>query len=626
MCRPRAVLTLAALSFAAALVSAQLPPSGSAVASRYTKREVLVPMRDGVRLHTAIYEPRCADAPCEPRPILLTRTPYGVHPYGPDRFPDTLGPSPLLDDGRFVVVHQDVRGRFMSEGEWIEVRPIDAAGRGPRATDESTDSWDTIAWLLSHVPRTTGRVGTWGVSYPGFYAAAGLVDAHPALVASSPQAPVIDYGGGDDAYHNGALMLLANFGFYASFYPRTGGPTTDSGWTPFDFGTEDGYAFFLGMGPLSQANRKYLHGRNAYWNEVVAHPDYDAYWKARAVAPRIGEVRTSVMTVGGWYDAEDLHGPLRLHARLRETSPRSVNRLVMGPWTHGGWTSGTGRRVGGIGLGSDTSTHYRADVERVFFEEALQGPGAAREPAAYVFDTGRHEWRAFDAWPPRGVSAASVYLAAGGRLDVRAPGERKAFDEYVSDPARPVPFVASVPTRVPSAWMTEDQRFVETRQDVLVYRGEPLAGDLTAAGPIGVTLHVSTTGTDADFVVKVIDEYPPGGDMGLHGRFSRLVRGEPFRARYRRARDRPEPLRPGVPDAVTFTMPDVFHTFRRGHRIVVHVQSSWFPLVDLNPQTFVRIPDAEPSDFKVATQRIYREAGRESRVTLRVWEAGAGSR
>jgi putative CocE/NonD family hydrolase len=615
MLRPRTSAVLVALSLAGALASAQLPPAGIAVASRYTKREALVPMRDGVRLHTAIYEPRCEKSPCPPRPILLTRTPYGVHPYGAAAFPDTLGPSALLDDGRYVVVHQDVRGRFMSEGDWVEVRPIDAAARGPRAVDESTDSYDTIAWLLANVPRNNGRVGTWGVSYPGFYAAAGLVDAHPALVASSPQAPVIDYGGGDDAYHNGALMLLANFGFYASFYPRAGGPTADSGWAPFDFGTEDGYAFFLGMGPLSQANAKYLHGRNRYWDEVVAHPDYDAFWKARAVAPRLAEVRTSVLTVGGWYDAEDLQGPLRLHARLGETSPRHVNRLVMGPWTHGGWASGTARRVGGIDLGDDTATHYRESIERVFFEEALQGGGASRQPEAYTFDTGRHEWRRFDAWPPRGASRETLYLRASGRLSAQAPIEPEAFDEYVSDPARPVPFLPSVPTRVPGAWMTEDQRFVETRRDVLVYRGEPLTADLTLAGPIDVTLHVSTTGEDSDFVVKVIDEYPAEGDMGLGGSFSRLVRGEPFRARYRHARDRPEPMRPGVADAVAFTMPDVLHTFRRGHRIVVHVQSSWFPLIDLNPQTYVRIPDAVAGDFKVATERVYRDETRASAIS-----------
>jgi uncharacterized protein len=616
---PRVVLALAGVALGAALVSAQLPPAGIAIASRYTKREALVPMRDGVRLHTAIYEPRCEHPPCAPRPILLTRTPYGVHPYGEGSFPNTLGPSSFLDDGRYVVVEQDVRGRFMSEGEFVEMRPIDASARGPHATDESTDTWDTIEWLLANVSNTNRRVGMWGVSYPGFYAAAALVGSHPALVAVSPQAPVIDYAEGDDAYHNGALMLAANFGFYVSFFPRAGGPTTDAGWTPFDFGTGDAYAFYLAMGPLSQANAKYLHGRNPYWDEIVEHPDYDDFWKARAVTPRIGEVRASVLTVGGWYDAEDLQGPLRLHARLRETSPRAAPRLVMGPWTHGGWARGPGRHVGGIDLGSDTAERYRSDVERMFFEEALQGGGASRAPEADVFDTGRHEWRQFEAWPPQGASRETLYLGAGGRLENAAPKTRgEAFDEYVSDPAAPVPLMLSVPTHLPGAWMAEDQRFAEARKDVLVYRGEPLARDLTLAGPIAVTLHVATTGSDADFVVKLVDEYPPEGDLGLHGSFSRLVRGEPFRARYRHARDRPAPMRPGVPEVVRFSMPDVLHTFRRGHRIVVHVQSSWFPLIDRNPQTYVRIPDAVPSDFKVATERVYRDAARPSAISALV--------
>ena len=498
------------------------------------------------------------------------------------------------------------------------MRPLTAATRERGATDESTDAWDTIEWLVRHVPDNNGRVGMWGVSYPGFYVSAALVGPHPALVAASPQAPVTDYYMGDDAYHNGAFMLAANFAFYASFFPRSGGPVTGPGWQPFNYGTDDGYRFFLDLEPLSLANTRYLHGRNPYWNDTIAHTTYDAYWKSRAVVPHLAGVRPAVLTVGGWYDAEDLQGPLRIYRRIEETSPGAVNRLVMGPWTHGGWAHGAGRRVGQIALEVDTAVWFRDRLEFPFFDTALHGRAAVDVPEAAVFDTGRNAWREEAAWPPRGATSATFYLSAGNRLAASASGADNAYDEYVSDPARPVPYVPVVPTTVPGSWMTEDQRFAEGRSDVLTYRGDPLDSDLTMAGPIAVRLRVSTTGTDADFVAIVIDEYPEGGDLGLPGGFERLVRGEPFRGRYRRSFEAPQPFRPGEPDTVAFTMPDVLHTYRRGHRVVVRVQSSWFPLVDLNPQTFVDIPNASPADFHQATQRVYRSGSEGSSVTVRI--------
>jgi putative CocE/NonD family hydrolase len=611
-----------------------LPHSSNAAAdlsARFTKSETLVPMRDGVKLFTSIYAPRCdkdarggqgAPAPsrsCPPLPIMLMRTPYGVAPYGPDTFPDALGPSEHFADGRFIIVRQDVRGRFMSEGTWDEMRPLDAAARGGKAADESTDAWDTIEWLLTHTTNN-GRVGMWGVSYPGFYVTAGLAHAHPALVAASPQAPVTDYYMGDDAYHNGAYMLAANFGFYAGFYPRGDTPSTGPGWEPFEYGTRDGYRFFLDLGPLSNANTRYFHGRNPYWDATIDHTTYDDYWKARAVANHLSAVAPSVLTVGGWYDAEDLPGPLRVYHRIEETSPGTVNRLVMGPWTHGAWARGSASRAGTIELGADTARWYREHLEFPFFDGALHRGEAVAAPEAAVFDTGRHAWREETAWPPPSAIRTERYLGAGGRLSETPPRDATdAFDEYTSDPASPVPYMPPViPPMVPGAWMTEDQRFADGRRDVLTYRGEPLASDVTVAGPIGVRLHVATTGSDADFVVIVIDEYPESGDLGLPGAFKRLVRGEPFRGRFRHSFERPQPFRPGEPDEVAFTMPDVFHTFRRGHRIVVRVQSTWFPLVDVNPQTYVDIPKATAADFRTATQRIYRSATRGSSVTIGV--------
>jgi hypothetical protein len=627
----RLVVAGSVLIGAALIVLPHSSKAASDLSTRFTKTEALVPMRDGVKLFTSIYAPRCGDGtrasetapapsrPCPPRPIMLTRTPYGVDPYGPDAFPGALGPSEHFADGRFIVVLQDVRGRFMSEGTWEEMRPLGAAASGPNGTDESTDTWDTIEWLLKNTANN-GRVGMWGVSYPGFYVAAGLVHPHPALVAASPQAPVTDYYMGDDAYHNGAFMLSANFGFYAGFFPRAGGPSTGPGWQPFDYGTEDGYRFFLDLGPLSNANARYLRGRNPYWDSTLAHTAYDEYWKARAVAPHLERVRPSVLTVGGWYDAEDLHGPLRVYRRIEETSPEAVNRLVMGPWTHGAWARGAMTRVGGFELGSDTAKWYRDRLEFPFFDAALHRREAVREPEAAVFDTGRNEWREEPRWPPRAVRRTEFYLSAHGALSTSAGRDTTdAADEFTSDPANPVPYMPPVvPPMVPGTWMTEDQRFADGRRDVLTYRGEPLASDLTVAGPIGVRLHVATTGTDADFVVIVIDEYPEVGDQGLPGGFKRLVRGEPFRGRFRHGFEHPQPFRPGEPDVVAFTMPDVLHTFRRGHRIVVRVQSSWFPLVDLNPQTFVDIPKATAADFKTAKQRVCRSASRASSVAFGV--------
>ena len=602
------------------------------VRQHYTKYEYRLLMRDGARLFTSVYSPKACDAP---HPILLNRTPYSVSPYGTDHHRDGIGPSERVMQDGFIVAYQDVRGRYLSDGEWIEVRPhkaVKAAGD----TDESTDTWDTVDWLVKHVPCNNGRVGLWGISYPGFYASAGMIDAHPALVAVSPQAPVTDYYLGDDSFHNGAFMLAANFGFYTAFKARPGPPQPPGPRVPFDFGTPDGYEFYLGLGPLWSGAERHGLNSNPHWRINLEHTTYDEFWKARSIWRHFRNITPAVLTVGGWFDAEDLMGPLRTYRTLRAESPKTNQRLVMGPWTHGSWARGDGRRVGNVDFGQPTAEYYREQIEFPFFAHHLKARPIGDLPTASMFETGTNRWRAFDTWPPRSVAPRAFYLLADSVLGTDPPVEpRDAFDEYVSDPARPVPYVGHVQMGMQGDYMTEDQRFAVTRPDVLVYGTPPLDDDLTVLGPIAVELHVSTSGTDADFVVKVIDVYPgdyptpewtgPGPRPANHvrlGGYQQLVRGEPFRGKFRRSFERPEPFTPGEPDVIRFELPDVAHTFRRGHRVMVHVQSSWFPLVDRNPQTFTDIPRARPEDFKPATQRVYRSAARPSSIALLVEPPG----
>jgi len=630
------IASLVTLAIGAALATprAQQPatppaaPSTEYVRANYTKYEYRIAMRDGVRLFTSVYVPKACPAPY---PVLLNRTPYSVSPYGVDNYRPVIGPSEKAMREGFIVVYQDVRGRFMSEGTWVEVRPHQAAKRGPKDVDESTDTWDTIDWLVKHLPCNNGRVGTWGISYPGFYVSAGMIDAHPALKAASPQAPVTDYYLGDDSFHNGAFMLAANFGFYSSFKPREGEPAPPSGRDPFDYGTPDGYQFYLDLGPLRAGSLRYGMDANPYWMLNLDHTSYDDFWKARSIWRHFRDVTPAVLAVGGWFDAEDLMGPLRTYRQIAKESPRTSNRLVMGPWTHGGWARGDGSRVGNVDFGQKTGEYYREQIELAFFLETLKDRKVRELPAASIFETGTNRWREFDAWPPAAATPRTFYFGAAGALTTEAPSGADAFDQYVSDPARPVPYVGHVQMGMQGDYMTEDQRFAATRPDVLVYQTPPLEDDLTVLGPIDVTLHVSTTGTDSDFVVKVIDVYPPDLPMPewtgpqpppanrvRPGGYQQLVRGEPFRGKFRRSFEKPEPFVPGEPDVIRFQLGDVAHSFRRGHRIMVQVQSSWFPLVDRNPQTFTSIPDAKPGDFRTATQRVYRSKARPSGVTLLV--------
>ncbi len=602
------------------------PQGAEVLAERYEKREVMIPMRDGVRLSTAIYTPR--EAP-EPVPILLRRTPYGRKPYGTDAFPEKLGPSELFAERGYVFVVQDVRGCFLSEGEFENMRPHDADKGSPEEIDESTDAWDTIEWLVQNVEGHNGRVGMHGISYPGFYAAAGMIDAHPALRAVSPQAPIADWWY-DDFHHHGAFFLPHFFNFFASFGRARPEPVTERAWG-FDHGTPDGYRFFLDLGPLRNVDVEHFHGQIAFWKDVVAHPDRDEFWQARDLLPHLSNVAPAVMTVGGWYDAEDLYGPLHVYRSVEEKNSDVTNVLVMGPWRHGGWARDEGDRLGKARFGQKTALYFREKLELPFFEHFLRDAGEFRQAEATVFDTGAHRWRHFGNWPPQGMGQGRFFLHPDGWLSINRPLEGKAeTTDFLSDPARPVPYTEAIATRMTREYMTDDQRFASRRPDVLTFRSEPMYKDTTLAGPVEAILHVSTTAEDADWVVKLIDEFPPDAPdpedapEGWHaGGYQMMVRSEVVRGRFR---DDPARPRPFVPDQVTevrVPLQDVLHTFKRHHRLVIQVQSTWFPLVDRNPQKWVdNIYLAEETDFRAATHRVHHTTEHASRVEFSVWGTG----
>ncbi len=610
----RTAVAVSALALSTGAVFAQ---ADSPVAERYTKREVRIRMRDGAELFTAIYAPKDTS---KPYPILINRTPYSVGPYGPDAYKSAIGPSPRFMDAGYIVVYQDVRGRWMSQGEFVDMRPHVENKRGTQ-TDESSDTYDTIDWLVKNVPNNNGKVGLWGISYPGFYTSAGAIDSHPALTAISPQAPITDWFIGDDFHHNGALFLPHGFLFLSGFGQARPEPTTTGPSALFSIDTNDGYDFFLKMGPLANADARYYKGKIAFWNQMMAHPNYDAFWQARNLRPHLKNIKAAVLTVGGWFDAEDLFGALETYKRIKAQNPGIDNRLVMGPWVHGGWSRGDGDQLGSARFGAKTSVTYRDTIEFPFFEHWLKGAPLPASAEATVFDTGANAWSQFESWPPKEAQAQAFYLAAGRTLSASAPTVREGFDSYVSDPAHPVPFTPYKTLGMSREYMTDDQRFAAQRPDVLTYRTEPLAADLTAAGPLRAELKIASTGTDADFVVKVIDEFPGDAPEGQGG-YLMLVRGEPMRARFRKSYTTPQPLTPGKIETVAFTLPDIFHTFKKGHRLVVQVQSSWFPLADRNPQTFVaNINQAAASDFVAATQTLYRSRAAASRLVLTVLPA-----
>ncbi|MBI3792455.1 MAG: CocE/NonD family hydrolase [Gemmatimonadetes bacterium] len=598
------------------------PVDSTWLRAHYRKVEARIPMRDGVRLFTSIYVPR--DTAGQRFPILLTRTPFSAGPYGPDAYRRALGPSnnPRYARDGFIFVIQDVRGRWMSEGELVMMTPhrrVKQAGE----TDESTDATDTITWLLANVAPNNGKVGIYGFSWPGFYTTASCIDAPSAVVACSPQAPVTDLWMGDDGFHNGAMMLVANFfGFAGLSRPRRAGPGPND-FHAIDLGP-DAYAAYLALGPIGPAARRLIHPDSGWlWYAAAAHLTYDAYNQARDISRHVGGIHAPTLVVGGWFDAEDLAGPWRTWRALRAKAPATDARLVVGPWEHVAWARGDANTVGPLTFGPPSGPFYRDSIEFPFFRFHLKGGEAPRQPRVMAYETGANAWRSYETFPPPQAERRALYLAPGGRLAFTPPAPaRTAYDAYVSDPAHPVPTTDRIEAEgAPSDWMVADQRYASRRPDVLTYVSDVLARDVVLAGPVTPVLHVATTGGDADFIVKLIDVQPDADSAstitGAAPLAQVLIRGEPFRGRYRRSFEKPVPFTPGVPDSIRFEMPDVNHRFRKGHRIMVQVQSSWFPLVDRNPQTWVPdILEARPEQFRAQEMRVYRSGARATRLEV----------
>ena len=615
-------IALAAFVLLGSLEVAEANARADHIRAHYTKFEYRIPMRDGVRLFTSVYVPNDRS---KKYPFLMSRTPYSVRPYGADLYKGALGPSARYEKEGFIFVFQDVRGRYMSEGEFVNMRPHIASKQG-KQTDESTDTYDTIEWLLANVRNHNGKVGLTGISYPGFYTSAGMIDSHPALKAASPQAPIADWFW-DDMHHHGAFVLPLSFIFFSSFGKKRKGPTTESAGR-LEMGTPDGYRYFLDMGPLKNANgKKYLKGEIAFWNEMTKHPNYDEFWQSRNILPHLKNVKAAVMVVGGWYDTEDLYGPLKTYRSVESMNPDTFNMLVMGPWAHGGWR-GEGRKLGDAEFGFKTAHTFRDQVELPFFNHFLKGQGQHRLPEALIFETGANRWRRFDAWPPRARAPRKLYVREKGALSFEpTTAEGPASDDYISDPSKPVPYTAEITRGWSRPYMAEDQRFAARRPDVLVYRSEVLEEDLTLAGPIQANLWVSTTGSASDFIVKVIDVYPdkvPGQKKGAkpdRGGQQTLVRAEAFRGRFRESYEKPKPFTPGEVTKVSFELQDVLHTFKRGHRLMVQIQSTWFPFIDRNPQKYVpNIFEAEEADFIKVTNRIHRSKSHPTHLEIGVLE------
>jgi putative CocE/NonD family hydrolase len=581
------------------------------VEENYEKAEYQIEMRDGIKLYTIVYTPKDQS---ESYPILMQRTPYSIRPYG-DRMRRSLSANDQLEKDKYIFVFQDVRGKFMSEGEFVNMRPVLTEYKSKADVDETTDTWDTVEWLIQNIRNNNGKVGMYGVSYPGFYTVMGSINAHPAMVCTSPQAPISDWYLWDDMHHNGAFTLPLCFNFFQVFGQDRPEPTMSWGNRP-DYPSADAYHFFLDMGPIKNANENYLKGEIAFWNEMTEHPDYDEFWQDRSTLPHLKDIKPAVLTVGGWYDSEDLSGALHTYKTIEAKNPEATNMLVMGPWTHGGWSSPDYNRPSRIPFRETDKYFYQKEIEYPFFGYYLKGKGDLDLPEAWIFETGSDSWRAFDNWPPEDVTKKAVYLSEEGRLSFSKPDSKKdSHDSYISDPSKPVPYTApflSARSFYNREYLSEDQRFAATRPDVLVYDGETLDTAITIAGPVEVELYVSTTGTDADWVVKLIDVFPDTADnRGLSrneievGGYQMLIRGDIFRGKYRNSFEHPEPFAPGEVTKVRFTLPDVNHTLKEGHRMMVQVQSSWFPLFDRNPQTFTNIYTCGEEAFIKATHRVY---------------------
>jgi putative CocE/NonD family hydrolase len=604
---------------------AQTPFSqdSSWIRDHYRKIENYIPMRDGVRLFTSIYMPTDST---EKHPILLTRTPYSCAPYGTENwraFWDTHIKYYMREG--YIIVFQDVRGRWMSEGNFEDVRPFKKNKSTNGETDEASDAYDAIDWLVKNLPSNNGRVGVMGISYPGFYTTMAAASSHPALKAVSPQAPVTDWYMGDDFHHNGALALMDGFLFYAGGfgYPRPL-PTQTPPINKLNIPRTDNYSTFLSIGPLS--NFLKLTGDSIkFWKDLFAHPDYDNFWKERDARTAMFNIQPAVLTVGGLYDAEDCYGAWNLYKAIEKQNPGINNKIVMGPWYHGQWARGDGSSLGAINFGSKTSEWYQNHIELPFFQYHLKGKGNLDNLAeATIFFSGENNWKKLEQWPPRQMNPTPLYLQPNGGLDWMPVFGKKAPTEYISDPNKPVPYADGIHFNRTREYMIDDQRFADRRPDVVSFVTPELDSNLTLAGPVIADLLVSISSTDADFVVKLIDVFPDDTVAALSG-FQQLVRGEIMRGKYRKSFEVPIPFKPNKPERVKFELPDVAHTFKKGHKLMIQIQSSWFPLMDRNPQQFLNIYEAKPSDFIKATIRIHHDGEQASNILLPVVHGTPGN-
>lgn len=606
------------------------------VRDNYYKIERMLPMRDGIKLFTAFYIPKDSSVK---HPILFNRTPYTCSPYGEDKFNPRLYESywiNYLKEG-YIIAIQDVRGQWMSEGTYVDVRPFNPNKKGTEF-DEASDTYDAIDWMINNIPGNNKRVGVFGISYPGFYSTMAALSNHPALKAVSPQAPVTDWFIGDDFHHNGALMMMDGFNFYSGFGIPRPKPTT-VGKPGFRIPSQDNYDFFLKTGALKNFS-KIMGDSIAFWNDLMNHPNYDAWWQARNPRNFVTNIKPAMLVVGGLFDAEDCFGAWELYKAIEAKSKNTDNRLVMGPWFHGGWGGrSNGDYMGNIRFGSKTSEYYQRNIEIPFFNFYLKLKGTVRDIAeANIFFSGANEWKTFQQWPPQNSTPSNLYIKWDGSLSFENGAEKfkpedkskrpEAFSEYISDPAHPVPYTEDVHLGRTREYMTDDQRFASRRTDVLTFSTGILDNDLTLAGPLVADLMVSISSTDADFVVKLIDVFPDeftydekefgkgNGNNYPMGGYQMLVRGEIMRGKFRNSFEKPEPFIPGKITEVKYTLPDVAHTFKKGHKLMIQIQSSWFPIADRNPQKFTDIYHCDDSDFQKATIKIFHDINNQTKFIL----------
>jgi len=593
------------------------------IANNYDKQEVMIVMRDGVKLFTAIYSPKDKS---EKYPILIKRSPYSSGPYGEEHFRNNLGPSKHFIKEKYIFIYQDVRGRFLSTGKFVNMRPQIDNKKARQQIDESSDTYDSIDWLIAHVENNNGKVGIYGISYPGFYTTAGAIGSHPNLTAVSPQAPIADWWY-DDFHHHGAFFLPHSFNFMSIFGQPRPKPTTKWG-KRFQHGTKDGYRWFLEeLGPLKNANLKFFKDTIAFWTEITKHPNYDAFWQAQNLLPHLNNIKCAVLTVGGFFDAEDLYGPLKIYKSIEDKNPGINNKIVMGPWRHGGWNRDDGSRLGNVFFGDKpkSSEYFQEKIQLPFFNHHLKGADSPNLAEATVFETGANVWHNFETWPPENIEKKKLYFHSRGGLSFKKP-DGEGVESFDSDPANPVPYTETINIGMTREYMTDDQRFASRRPDVLVFQTDVLKEDITLAGPSLANLVVTTTQTAADWIVKLIDVYPDDHEqyeftqehMEMGG-YQQMVRSEVIRGRFRNSYEKPEPFIPNTPATVDLELLDVLHTFKKGHRIMIQVQSTWFPLVDRNPQKYVdNIFEANEEDFLKARHQVYISAEKGSFIEVGV--------